>query len=59
MKKVFKTKSGKILTEEDIQRLADEAEKGYDICSCGKCTARAEYDGYCLKCYANTDGACT
>jgi hypothetical protein len=28
---VFRTKSGKILTDEDIQALADEAERGYDI----------------------------
>lgn len=27
----FKTKSGKILTEADLQDLADEAEKGYDL----------------------------
>lgn len=26
----YKTRSGKILTDEDIQRLADEAERGYD-----------------------------
>lgn len=25
------TKSGKVLTDEDIERLADEAERGYDI----------------------------
>jgi hypothetical protein len=27
----YKTKSGKVLTDEDIQALADEAEEGYDI----------------------------
>lgn len=28
---VIRTKSGRILTDEDIQALADEAERGYDI----------------------------
>jgi hypothetical protein len=27
----YVTDSGKVLTDEDIQALADEAEKGYDI----------------------------
>lgn len=29
--RTFKTKSGKVLTDDDIQKLADEAEKGYVI----------------------------
>lgn len=28
---VFRTRSGKVLTEADIQALADEAERGYDL----------------------------
>ena len=27
----YRTKTGRILTNEDIERLADEAERGYDI----------------------------
>lgn len=27
----YRTKSGKVLTDDDIQALADEAERGYDI----------------------------
>lgn len=29
------TKTGKVLTDEDIEALADEAEAGYDIRPCG------------------------
>jgi hypothetical protein len=29
--KKYRTKSGTILTEEDLQRLADEAERGYCV----------------------------
>ena len=29
--RTYRTKSGKILTDEDIEALADEAERGYDI----------------------------
>ena len=28
---VYRTKSGRILTDADIQALADEAERGYDV----------------------------
>jgi hypothetical protein len=31
MEKPYVTKTGKILTEEDIEALADEAEQGYDV----------------------------
>lgn len=27
----YRTKTGKVLTDEDIQKLADEAEAGYDV----------------------------
>jgi hypothetical protein len=30
-KPVYRTKSGRILTDADIQALADEAERGYDV----------------------------
>lgn len=30
-KKPLRTKSGKVLTDADINRLADEAEQGYDV----------------------------
>jgi hypothetical protein len=30
-KKTYKTKTGKVLTDADIERLADEAEQGYDV----------------------------
>lgn len=29
--KIYRTQSGKILTDADFERLADEAEKGYDV----------------------------
>lgn len=29
--KEYRTKSGRVLTDEDIERLADEAERGYDV----------------------------
>lgn len=29
--KTFKTKTGKILTDADIETMADEAERGYDV----------------------------
>jgi hypothetical protein len=28
---LYRTKTGKLLTEDDIEKLADEAEQGYDI----------------------------
>lgn len=31
----YRIKTGRVLTEEDIERLADEAERGYDIQPCG------------------------
>ena len=30
-KPVYRTKTGRILTDADIQALADEAERGYDV----------------------------
>jgi hypothetical protein len=30
-KKTYKTKTGKVLTDADIEALADEAERGYDV----------------------------
>lgn len=33
--KRYVTKTGKVLTDEDIEALADEAEAGYDIRPCG------------------------
>lgn len=31
MTEVFRTKSGKVLSDEDVEALADEAERGYDL----------------------------
>ena len=31
MTEEYRTKSGKVLTDAEIQELADEAEKGYDV----------------------------
>ena len=30
-KKTYKTKTGKVLTDADIEAMADEAERGYDV----------------------------
>jgi hypothetical protein len=30
-KKLYKTKTGRVLTDADIKALADEAERGYDV----------------------------
>jgi len=30
-RKTYKTKSGKVLTDADIEAMADEAERGYDV----------------------------
>jgi hypothetical protein len=37
----YVTKSGRVLTDEDIEALADEAERGYDVSNlkCRRCGA--------------------
>lgn len=42
---VVRTKSGKVLTDADMQRLADEAEAGYDV---GKLLAARPRDGHAI-----------
>jgi hypothetical protein len=42
--KRYRTKSGTILTEEDLARLADEAERGY-------CTALVSTDDFTARCF--------
>lgn len=31
VEEIYRTKSGRVLTDEDFERLADEAERGYDV----------------------------
>ena len=44
--KEYRTKSGKVLTDADIQALADEAEEGYDVEQIVARDAKAKSDAY-------------
>jgi len=63
MSDTHRTNTGRELTDEDIQALADEAERGYDLdklkprrCKCVaalsgcRCTRPASVDGLCEVC---------
>lgn len=50
------TKSGKALTEADVDALAEEAEHGYDVFRCPRCGRRSYHprdlaEGYCGHCH--------
>lgn len=42
----YVTKTGKVLTDEDIEALADEAERGYDVSQIVARPPRSDHPGY-------------
>lgn len=51
----FVTKTGKVLTDADIEKLADEAERGYDVVDCPRCEGSGLIEGgyICPRCHGS------